>query len=263
MDDEALQHDPRIEQAARWIVSRGGAAALTGAGISVPSGIPDFRSASGLWARYDPFEYATIEAFRRDPEKVWTFLRELERTVQGAEPNPAHEALAQLEHAGWLDGVVTQNVDALHQRAGSRRVVELHGSGARLVCPRCGRVYDAAQAARLGDPPRCVCGAILKPDIVLFGEPLPPGVYERAVSLVEGAPVLLVVGTSAEVFPAAGLPERSRRRGGLIVEINPQPTALTERVASLHLPFGAEHALPALARAIEREAKGHGKRGSA
>ncbi len=150
------------------------AVALTGAGISVESGIPDFRSAGGLWEKFNPMEYATIDAFIRDPRKVWRMLTSLADLLEQAEPNPAHSALARLEKAGLLTGVVTQNVDNLHQRAGSVRVVEFHGNGQRLLCLSCHKVYDAGDVGELGSPPQCGCGEILKPDVVLFGEAIPP-----------------------------------------------------------------------------------------
>lgn len=248
--------DPALEELARAIVRGGGAAALTGAGISVASGIPDFRSPRGLWSRFDPMEYATIEAFRADPEKVWRFLRELERIVRGARPNAAHRALAALEEQGWLEGIATQNVDGLHQAAGSRRVIELHGSGRALVCLGCGRRYPAAERAGLGDPPRCRCGRILKPDAVLFGEMLPLGAYERALALVRGVPVLLVIGTSAAVYPVAELPREARAAGALVCEFNLEPTELTGGVAQLTIRGPADRTLPALLEAVARRSRG-------
>jgi NAD-dependent deacetylase len=252
-----LHDDPTIREAARWIVRRGGAAVLTGAGVSVESGIPDFRSDAGVWTRFDPMEYATISAFRQDPVKVWRFLYELDALVRGARPNPAHRALALLEDSGWIDGIATQNVDGLHQRAGSRRVIELHGSGRRLVCLGCGRRYPAEEAGALGDPPRCLCGQVLKPDATLFGEDLPEGAYEGALALVRAAPVLLVGGTSAQVYPAAALPAEARRAGALVIEVNTEPTVLTGDVAEISIHHPAGVALPALEQAV-REASQRG-----
>ncbi|MCZ6690027.1 MAG: hypothetical protein O7H41_10520 [Planctomycetota bacterium] len=158
-----------MREAAEAIVRRCHAVALTGAGISVPSGIPDFRSPGGIWEKFDPMEYATIDAFLRDPAKVWEFFVELDELLLGAEPNPAHEALARLEAIGLLDGVITQNVDNLHRQAGSKIVVEFHGSGRQLICPGCGgRRYPEPD---MQIPPVCSCGQAMKPDVVLFGEP--------------------------------------------------------------------------------------------
>ncbi len=242
-----------LREVARRIVEGGpgAAAALTGAGVSVESGIPDFRSPGGIWERFDPMEYATIDAFRRDPVKVWAFLHELDALLRGARPNPAHEALGELERRGRLAGVATQNVDALHQAGGSRRVIELHGTGDRLVCPRCGARYPTARAraGELDDPPRCedvMCGAVLKPDVTLFGEMLPPGAFEAALDLVTRAPVLLVVGTSASVSPVSSLPDAARRAGSYVVEMNIAPTELTGTVADRSIFGPAGETLPAL-----------------
>jgi NAD-dependent deacetylase len=253
--------DAKLRDAAREIVRRGGAAALTGAGISVESGIPDFRSARGIWERYDPFEYATIEAFLADPRKVWGFLVELGELLGAARPNPAHTALARLEREGRLSGIATQNVDGLHQAAGSRRVLELHGSPTRLRCARCGLPSDEPHARvraalKAGMPPVChACGGPVKPDVVLFGETLPHEEMREAEGLVRAAPVLLVVGTSATVWPVAGLPEEARRAGAHIVEVNLAPTELTGDVAHATLLGRAGEVLPALAEAAAEEAR--------
>ncbi len=195
------------------------AVALTGAGISVESGIPDFRSPGGLWSVYSPDEYATIETFRRDPAKAWRLYRALGEALAGREPNPAHRALAALEQAGLLRLVITQNVDGLHQAAGSRNVVEIHGDHRRFQCLRCGRLEEASPGRLPEGLPACVaCGAPLKPNVVLFGEAV------RGLEEVEAAArrcdLLLVVGTSAQVYPAAGIPAAVRAAGGCLVEFN-------------------------------------------
>ena len=225
----AMADRSELELAARWLNSARKAIALTGAGISTESGIPDFRSAGGLWDRYNPEEYATLGAFRRDPVKVWRMLAELEDVLR-ASPNPAHLALAQLERSGHLTGVVTQNVDGLHQAGGSRTVVEYHGSHCTLSCLACGSVY-ASEALRGAErPPRCrtvsaglVCGTILKPDVVFFDELIPPRALIETERLLEGADLILVIGTSCEVYPAADIPRQVRRQGGRIIEINLEP----------------------------------------
>ena len=221
--------DQSIETTARALISaEGRAVALTGAGISVESGIPDFRSAGGLWDRFDPMEYATIDAFRARPEKVWEMIFSLEDLLIRAAPNPAHVALATLEEAGLLRGVVTQNIDNLHQRAGSSRVVEFHGNGRRLRCLSCGALQDAGEAGGTpGEPPRCPCGEILKPDVVFFGEQIPHAALTGAAELLEGCRVMLVVGTSATVYPFASLPGAAASRGCTLVEVNLEPTPLT------------------------------------
>jgi NAD-dependent deacetylase len=150
------------------------AVALTGAGISVESGIPSFRGAGGLWERYNPMEYAHIQALRTNPAKVWTLLKELDETITRARPNPAHYALAELEARGLLLGIITQNVDNLHQAAGSRKVVEYHGNALRFVCLACRRLF-ARQSLDFDQAPLyCPCGGLIKPDVVFFGEPIPP-----------------------------------------------------------------------------------------
>jgi NAD-dependent deacetylase len=197
---------------------------LTGAGVSTESGIPDFRSPSGVWAQYDPMEYATIDAFRRDPEKVWDFYGRRLGALSDAEPNAAHAALAELERAGWVRAVVTQNIDLLHDRAGSREVVEVHGSIRTSSCLRCGEVIAFADVVERLPVPRCSCGAVLKPDVVMFGELLPPEAIDRATALAREAALMLVVGSSLEVYPVAGLPADTLNAGGKLAIVNRDPT---------------------------------------
>ena len=196
---------------------------LTGAGVSTESGIPDFRSATGIWAQYDPAEVASIEAFRRDPAKVWEFYARRLDMLGEAEPNPAHRALAALEDKGLVDAIVTQNVDGLHQRAGSKNVVEVHGSIRSATCPSCARTVTADE---LELPlPRCPsCSAVLKPAVVMFGELLPVAALERATEFARGAALLLVVGSSLEVWPVAGLPQETVMHGGELAIVNRDPT---------------------------------------
>src|SRR3954468_5141390 len=201
---------------------------LTGAGVSTESGIPDFRSATGIWAQYDPYEVASIDAFRRDPERVWEFYALRLDVLAEAKPNRAHRALADLEARGLVEAVVTQNVDRLHEAAGSRDVVEVHGSIGRGVCLACRHEEEAV--AELLPLPRCVtCGAILKPGVVMFGELLPVAAIDRATALAQNAGLLLVVGTSLEVWPVAGLPEETLRHGGKLAIVNRDPTPYDER----------------------------------
>ncbi len=235
-----------LESLASLLQAGGKAAALTGAGMSTESGIPDFRSAGGIWDQFDPMEYAHIAAFRSDPEKVWQMLTELESIVLQARPNDGHRALAALERAGMLLGVITQNIDGLHQAGGSTTVVEFHGSGRTLVCLRCGARADAVSMRQQPRPPRCPsCQSIMKPDAVLFGEDIGADALRRANALVEACDVMLVCGTSTEVWPAAQLPQRARQRGALVYEFNleaclPAP-CVSERVLG---PLGVT--LPAL-----------------
>ncbi len=185
---------------------------LTGAGVSTESGIPDFRSATGIWRQYDPMEYATIDAFRRDPAKVWDFYAKRLGVLAEVRPNAAHLALAELERRGLVEAIVTQNVDRLHQAAGSVDVVEVHGSIRTASCLACGHRESFERVLSLLPVPKCArCGAVLKPDVVMFGELLPAAELDRAFELVRAAGLLLVVGSSLEVYPVAALPEEASR----------------------------------------------------
>lgn len=228
--------------------------ALTGAGISVPSGIPDFRSPEGLWSRYDIMEYGTIHAFKADPYKVWKLLREIGDVVGSAAPNPAHEALAELESLGLLQGIVTQNIDALHQRAGSRVVYEFHGSCNGFSCLCCGARYrkdDPELTRDTNGIPHCECTCPVKPDIVLFGETIPQRALEDSFHLAQRAELVLVVGTSATVAPASSLPSVVRGSGGRIVEMNLSSTELSSR-ADLRLMGDVAVTLPALVASVRK-----------
>jgi len=245
-----------IGEAAGLLLARQPAVVLTGAGISVDSGIPDFRSSDGVWSRFDPMEYGTIEAFRRDPRKVWRMFSDLGETLGGARPNAGHVALAELEAAGLLAGVITQNIDSLHQAAGSRHVIELHGGDSRLVCMRCDRRYPRSEhpPTRAADgspePPPCPsCGTILKPDVVLFGEFLPTRALEESTRLARTCRLMLVVGTSALVSPASDLPLVAHQSGAVLVEVNLHRTALTH-LCRHRLVGSSAVTLPALAAAV-------------
>jgi NAD-dependent deacetylase len=227
--------------------------ALTGAGISTESGIPDFRSPSGIWATYDPMEYATIAAFRRDPVKVWEFYALRFEMLMTAEPNTGHRALAELEHRGLVEAVVTQNIDGLHQRAGSQAVVEVHGSIRSASCLDCGeRVLLENVIAALRDtpaPPCPRCGAVLKPDVVMFGELLPADAIDRAIELVRGAGLLLVVGSSLEVHPVAGLPDEAVSAGVALAILNRGPTPF-DHLALVRIDGAAGETLAKLAQEL-------------
>jgi len=236
---------PAAELAA-LIAARQPCVVLTGAGVSTESGIPDFRSPMGIWAEVDPMEVASIQAFHRDPARVWAFYRTRIEMLRQAEPNGAHIALAELERRGLVRAVVTQNVDTLHARAGSRDVVEVHGSIRTAVCPACGHEEDAADAVGELDAtpvPACrECGEALKPGVTLFGELLPTGTLERASELAGGAELMLVVGSTLEVWPVAGLPLRA----GALAILNRGPTALDDR-AVLRIDAPAAATLAAVA----------------
>jgi NAD-dependent protein deacetylase/lipoamidase len=218
-----------VSRLAELVREAGSVVALTGAGVSVPSGIPDFRSpGTGLWEKVDPMEVAHIDVFRRDPERFWSFYGDRFATLREKEPNGAHAALVALEERGLLDAVITQNIDMLHRRAGSRELIEVHGTIATSSCLDCGETVSLGEArARLaadGAMPRCDCGQPLKPDVVLFGEMLPPGAMERAAELAAHADLLLCVGSSLEVYPVAGLPEVTLRAGGRLALVTQGPT---------------------------------------
>jgi NAD-dependent deacetylase len=226
---------------------------LTGAGVSTESGIPDFRSPTGLWARFDPLEYGSIDAFRADPEKVWRFYAPRFSMLADARPNDAHLALARLERAGLVRAVVTQNIDLLHSRAGSREVVEVHGSIRTSTCPRCGRRYELERVLELLEreaAPACPeCGSALKPDVVFFGELLPSAAIDRAFELAREAALLLVVGSALEVHPVAGLPRETLDGGGRVAIVNLGPTSFDGR-AALRVEAPAGETLRAVADAL-------------
>jgi NAD-dependent deacetylase len=238
-----------VVRLAELIRERGPAVALTGAGISTESGIPDFRSPTGIWAQYDPQEYATLEAFLADPAKVWSFYALRFRALTEAEPNAGHAALADLERAGHVRAVVTQNVDLLHERAGSRDVVEVHGSIRTSTCLGCGARETLAEVVRLIEQdglPRCrSCGEPLKPDVVFFGELLPPTAIDRAYALARSTGVLLVVGSQLEVWPVSLLPDETVQAGGEVAIINQGPTSFDDR-ARVKIDGGAGETLAAL-----------------
>lgn len=223
---------------------------LTGAGISTDSGIPDFRSQSGIWRRFDPIVYAHVDAFRRDPAKVWEFYALRLEVAGTAEPNDGHRALAELERRGWIRAVATQNVDGLHARAGSRDVIEVHGSLREAECPACGvRVPMEEVVGELPLPPCPECGEILKPGVVMFGELLPAAAIEGAQALAREARLLLVVGSSLEVHPVAALPEETLAAGGALAIVNRGWTPWDAH-AELVVDAGAGEALRALADAL-------------
>ncbi|MGI8506174.1 MAG: SIR2 family NAD-dependent protein deacylase [Solirubrobacteraceae bacterium] len=211
--------------------------ALTGAGISVPSGIPDFRSpGTGLWENVDPMEVAHIDVFRRDPERFWHFYGQRFQTLEDKRPNGAHQALATLEHAGLIDAVITQNIDRLHAKAGTRELIEVHGTISHASCETCGASFPLAEvrARQSADPagvPRCDCGAALKPDVVLFGEYLPEQALQRAEALAAGAELMLCIGSSLEVYPVAQLPAMTLAAGGRLAIVTQGATPFDGRAA--------------------------------
>ena len=242
--------DELIDKAARIILDSNSTIALTGAGISVESGIPDFRSRGGLWGRFDPEEYATIYAFKDNPEKVWRMLKEMEQIVDNARPNAAHTGLAELEEMGLLKSVLTQNVDNLHQEAGSKDVIEYHGNSKSLTCMWCNRKYDYKD--KRGEyPPRCECGKILKPDVIFFGEAIPSLAMARSSQLASTCQALLIIGTSAVVSPFNILPRQAKQVGATIIEINLEKTVLTDGITDIFLQGKATERVSQVVSAIK------------
>ena len=214
------KNQAHLTQAAERFTAASRAAALTGAGISVGSGIADFRSPGGLWSVFAPDEYATLEVFLSDPQKAWQLYRQMGRSLLGKKPNRAHRVLADFENDGILKGLITQNVDNLHQAAGSRKVLEIHGDHQHLQCLQCGHVTPVTEDHyRSEEMPQCLaCRYPYKPNVVLFGESVRS--LHHIEELLANCDLLLVIGTSAQVYPAAGLPELVKQQGGLIYEFN-------------------------------------------
>jgi NAD-dependent deacetylase len=229
--------DTGVERLAGLLRDASCVVALTGAGISVPSGIPDFRSpGTGLWENVDPMEVAHIDAWRRDPERFWHFYGDRFQSLKDKQPNGAHHALVELERRGVLTAVVTQNIDMLHRKAGTRDLVEVHGTIEHSSCLACGAQFPlddvrARQGADGAGVPRCDCERPLKPDVVLFGEFLPEGAMERAGELAAQADVLLCVGSSLEVWPIAQLPQVTRASGGEVAIVTAGPTPYDDMAA--------------------------------
>ncbi len=241
--------DPALAKAAMLLGRAQRGMAFTGAGISVESGIPDFRGPGGLWTRMDPYRVASISRFKEDPTEYWRFSLAHRRT--GAQPNPAHRALVALEEAGHLRTVVTQNTDGLHQRAGSREVIELHGSSSAVTCLDCGARFprdEIDQLNRQRCPPPCpTCGGrYLKPTVVFFGEPLPMEALARAQGKAREADVVLVVGSSLQVYPAADVPRLAHEQGAALCIVNAEPTPFDALAVSV-MHGKAGEILPALA----------------
>ena len=200
--------------------------ALTGAGISTESGIPDFRSKNGLWSRYDMEEYGYLHNLIENPAKVWNMFADMIKNFERAEPNPAHYALAEMEKMGLLHAVITQNVDSLHKMAGSKNVIELHGNMREFYCMECGRSHSYEKIDEIL-PPRCECGGVIRPNVILFGEELPRDALLKAFYYASRCDVIIVAGTSCMVYPAAELPWMVKNRGGVIMEINGDDTGIT------------------------------------
>ena len=224
--------DDLIKKAAVDLSVAKWAAALTGAGISTESGIPPFRGKGGLWEKYDPMEVAHIDSFLQDPAKVWNLLfKDMKEVLDKAKPNDSHKGLAKLEELGILKTIITQNVDGLHQMAGNRDVIEFHGNMAWQRCMQCGARFETSRVEITEIPPRCDCSGILRPDAVLFGEMIPQEALWRSRQVATDCDVMLVIGTSAVVQPAALMPVVAKETGAKVIEINPEPTPLTGEIS--------------------------------
>jgi NAD-dependent deacetylase len=248
-----------LEQAADALRRAKRAVAFTGAGISVESGIPPFRGPDGLWSRYDP-QVLDLSYFHAHPLESWQVIKEIFYDYFGrACPNEAHKALARLEQAGYLQGVITQNIDNLHQEAGSRNVVEYHGTSRYLTCTACGHKLKAEPRIFESLPPLCPrCGGLLKPDFIFFGEGIPPEAHRRSLAETQLSDVWLVVGTTGEIMPASLLPREAKHRGAHIIEINVRPSNYTFDITDIFLPGKATVTLRALSDAVLDSGKGAG-----
>lgn len=241
----------QFEQAVKALRRARGIIALTGAGISTESGIPPFRGKGGLWERFDPMEIAHIDSFMKNPARVWDILvREMKEIMDRAKPNDAHIGLARLEEMGKLSTIITQNVDGLHQVAGSTDVIEFHGNFAWQRCIKCDEKIATSEVSLKEIPPKCACGGILRPDCVFFGEAIPEEALYRSFDLASTCDLMLVVGTSAVVQPAASLPAMARRSRATVIEINLEPTPLTRHVAHVSLFGSAGEIMKGLADAL-------------
>lgn len=241
-----------IRRAAEDLMAAKRAVALTGAGISVESGIPPFRGKGGIWERVDPMEFGHIDTFEQDPGKVWRVLiRELKDIIDHAQPNDGHKGLARLEAMGLLAAVITQNVDGLHQMAGNTDVLEFHGNCAWQRCMDCGGKVKTRDVDVSKLPPLCPCGGVFRPDWVFFGEAIPPMALQRSQQLAMRCDLMLVVGTSAVVHPAAYMPVIARDAGAVIIEINPERTPLTGTISDYLIKGGAGEVMNALMSELE------------
>jgi NAD-dependent deacetylase len=233
---DAINAASRLIRGARYLT------AFTGAGISVESGIPPFRGPGGLWGKYDP-RTLELDYFLAHPEKAWPVIREIFYDNFGtARPNAAHLALARMEAAGRLKALITQNIDNLHYLAGSRNIVEFHGNSRLLVCLECGSRVEAARGLLEKIPPCCPCSGIYKPDFIFFGEGIPPGAHAKSQDAARRTDVMLVIGSTGEVYPAAMVPRWAAEAGATIIEINPEPSEFTRTISDLHVQLKAAEA---------------------
>ena len=245
--------DELINRAAGDIFKAKKVVALTGAGMSVESGIAPFRGKGGIWEKYDPVEYAYIDVLRTDPGKTWILLSEMQKEILKAKPNPSHLSLAELERLGFLSSIITQNVDGLHHEAGNKNVIEFHGNHRQAYCMECGKQIKSEEIPLETLPPRCDCGGVLRPDVVFFGEAIPPEALTKSNQETRSCNVMLVIGTSAEVQPAASLPDIAKSSGATIIEINIAETGFTGYTSDYFIKGKAGEILPKIVNKVKDE----------
>jgi len=241
-----------LDTAATYIISSRWLTAFTGAGVSAESGIPTFRGTDGIWNEYNP-DVLEISYFRAHPKESWIVIRDLfYEKFRQAEPNPAHKILAAWEKRGLLKQIITQNIDDLHYRAGNRSIIEYHGNSRLVRCLQCGKTFPADSLDLSQLPPVCtICGGLLKPDFVFFGESIPPEALSASIQAMEKTDCLLVIGTTGEVYPAASLPRIAKKQGAFIIEVNPQPSAFTFSLVDAYIPLPAGEAFLRLEERIQ------------
>lgn len=241
----------KIKQTSELIKKSKHTVAFTGAGISVESGIPPFRGKNGLWNKYNP-EVLDLDYFYKKPLESWSVIKEIFYEFFGtAKPNPAHFALAELEEKGFLKTIITQNIDNLHQEAGNKTVYEFHGNSKRLICTKCSEISQFQESILTKLPPECSkCGGILKPDFIFFGEGIPEFAFENSFIQAKKSEILIIIGTTGEVYPASLIPVETKENGGKIIEINLQPSNYTNKITDIFLQGKAGEILPEILKNI-------------
>jgi len=242
-----------ISRAARDIIKSKKVVALTGAGMSVESGVAPFRGKGGLWEKYNPEEYAYIDVIRNNPAKSWILLSAMQEEITEAKPNPGHTGLAELERLGYLSSIITQNVDGLHHEAGSKNIIEFHGNHRWVVCMECGKRVKCTEISLKTLPPRCECGGAFRPDVVFFGEAIPHEALTKSNQEARSCDVMLVIGTSAVIQPAASMPAIAKSSGATIIEINTEETELTGYTSDYLVKGASGEILPKIVGKIKNE----------
>lgn len=245
--------DELITRAARNIIEAKKVVALTGAGMSVESGIAPFRGEGGLWEKYDPEEYGHISTLRTNPGKAWIMLSEMQQEITKAKPNSGHLGLAELEQLGYLNSIITQNVDGLHHEAGNKNIIEFHGNLRWVVCMECGKRVKSSEISLEKLPPRCKCQGAFKPDAVFFGEAIPYEALTQSNQEARSCDVMLVIGTSASVYPVASMPEIAKSSGATIIEINIKETGFTDYTSDYLIKGKSGEVLPQIVNKLKND----------